>query len=53
MNFCVVPRELREINKQEGQNKLQGGLQKSWKNKRPPIYFEPESSDFICAINPE
>ena len=57
MNFCVVPREMREIYKRgEGaQNKLRGGgggVQKSRKNIcSPPIYFEPESTCTIIYIH--
>ena len=46
MKFCVVPREVREINKREGgQNKLWGGSPKIMKkiNGPPPVYFEPET----------
>ena len=44
MNFILFPCEIPKINKRGGgQNKLRGGLQKSQKYKRPPVYFEPES----------
>ena len=52
MNFCVVPREIREINKRGGQNSLScGRVSKNHeKNKRlPPVYFEPESMLFECS----
>ena len=47
MNFCVVPREIRKINKRGGGSKLAaGGVSKNQeKNKRPPpVYFETESN---------
>ena len=42
MNFCVVPREIREINKRGGggQNKLRGRVSKTHeKIKRPPPFI--------------
>ena len=35
MKFCAVPREVREINKRGGQNKLRGVSKNHEKNKRP------------------
>ena len=45
MNFFVVPREIRKIDKRGGgQNKLWGVCKNHEKNKHPPpVYFEPES----------
>ena len=39
MNFCVAPREIREINKRGGQNKLRGVSKIHEKTKRPPRLF--------------
>ena len=47
MNFCVVSREIREINKRGDQNNLRGVSKNHEINKRPPpspVYFEPEST---------
>ena len=44
MNFCVAPREIWEINKRGGQNKLWGVSKNHEKINVPPVYFEPESS---------
>ena len=46
MKFCIVPREVREINKRGGggQNKLRGVSKNHEKiNIPPPVYFEPET----------
>ena len=43
MNFCVAPREIREINKRGGQNKLRGVSKNHEKMSVPPVYFEPEN----------
>ena len=54
MNFCVAPREIREINKRGGQNKLQGVSKNHKKTKRPPpVYFEPESSVLVILYSYE
>ena len=47
INFFVFPCEIQEINKRGGQNKLRGGLQNHEKNIRPPVYFEPESKQWV------
>ena len=40
MNFCVVVREIREINKRwGGQNKLRGALKNHGKYKLPPLFI--------------
>ena len=46
MKFCVVPREVREINKREGVKiSCGGGSPKITEkiNVPPPVYFEPET----------
>ena len=53
MNFCVVPREMREINKRGGGVKIScvGVSKNHEKNKRPPpVYFEPESTQCVPVV---
>ena len=55
MNFCVVPREIREINKRGGGSKYAAGegiSENHEKNKCPSVYFEPEGKRFtsFCLL---
>ena len=51
MNFCVVPREIREINKRGRQNKLRGVSENHEKINVPLVCFEPESATHVLFMN--
>ena len=55
MNFCVAPREIREINKRRGQNKLGGVSKNHEKNIRPPpprLFWTWEYRELYIAFCP-
>ena len=51
MNFCVVPREIREIDKRGRQNKLRGVSENHEKINVPLVCFEPESATHVLFMN--